>query len=289
MSLTVQPITGGQSLPLGYPYVLVSQGQSLTSAQQAQGRANLGINGTGGGGGGFNPGKEDSVFFDIASFTVSASNGIVLLTNGRVGLTSYGDIVAISGDKGIEIGDGYGGAIKLTGAIQINGVALDTYINNRIASYVNNSNILTQANIDKYAVISIQSHTGRITLGSGLSISSGGQMTASGGGGGGNLASFQGDLCLRNAQGTLVLRNDASTGYETVLAGNQITIEFYGTDWGGIRVGRADQEGGTMVPYIHGYGYGNWGEDIVHIGDQYGVSQLILESQQGSTSSVGAI
>lgn len=339
MGLNLQVIEGGASTPLGYPYLLVSTVQSLTSAQQAQGRANLGISGTGGGGGG-GGGVDDptaDVAFNSKSFSVSASNAVGLLSQGQIGLTSYGAEVYMRGETGITLEAANSGPIKLDGNVKINGTSLDAYIRSVIASYVSTSNIVTLANIMDHAVTSIQSKTGPIQVGSNLSMS-GNVLNATGGSSGSvpanvittdNIAKYavtmidehrgalytsgafdwmedpgaeglwygtlsfqnvQGDICVRNANGTLVLRNDASTGYQTRLAGDKVQIEFY--DYGSedaLSVVRKDHEDGTMVPYVRGGAAGEYGPDSMYFGNGMGSTSMFFEAESMSASVTGSI
>lgn len=295
MGLNLQVIEGGASTPLGYPYLLVSTAQSLTASQQAQGRANLGISGTGGGGGG-GGGVDDpsaDVSYNCKSFSVSASNAVGLLSQGQIGLTSYGAEVYMRGETGITIEAANSGPIKLDGNVKINGTALDAYIRSIISSYVSTSNIVTLANIMQHAVTSIQSKTGPIMLGSNLSMS-GNVLNATGGGSGGggsvDLSAFSGDICIRNANGTLVLRNDASTGYQTRLAGDKVQIEFYEyntTD--ALTVCRKDREEGTMVPYVRGGSMGEYGPDEMYFGNGLGSTSIFFEADSMAASVTGSI
>lgn len=340
MSLKTRQITGGQSLPIGYPYILFNQEQGLSTEQKTQARSNLGITGTGGG----QPGVDDPdaiVEFMCKGFNVSGSNGVTMLSSGSISMTSYDDIIYMRSNKGIDIEAENGSPIKLTGAVQINNVALETYIRNVIASYISTSNIITQANIGTHAVTSIQSKTGSVQLGSGLNMS--GQILSASGGGGalpaniittdnigkyavtsldectGNLLSsgafswmqdpgdvpgtatptwygtlslqsVQGDICVRNAQGTAVLINDYSTNYETRLCGQRISIEFYeDANTNALKIGRKDGEGGTMVPYVQGGGNGSYVGDVMQIGVVWGMSQIYFETESLVASVAGVV
>ena len=321
-------------------YLLVNKAQQLTSAQQAQGRANLGITGTGGGGGG-GAGVDDptaDVSFTCKSFSVSAGNALGLLSQGQIGLTSYGAEVYMRGETGITIEAANSGPIKLDGTVKINGTALDAYIRSIIASYVSTSNIVTTSNIASYAVTALGGKKGPIGIGTNLSFS-GTTLNAAGGGGSGSvpgnvittenikyyavtsidehhgdlllsgafgwmedpgaeglwygtlsLQNVQGDICVRNANGTLVLRNDAETGYQTRLAGDKVQIEFYeyGSD-DALSVGRKDDEAGTMVPYIRAGASGERGPDNIHCGNSWGSTSFFFEAESMSACVTGSI
>lgn len=340
MGLNLQVIEGGASTPLGYPYLLVSTAQSLTASQQAQGRANLGISGTGGGGGG--GGGVDDPSADVAytckSFSVSAGNGVGLLSQGQIGLTSYGAEVYMRGETGITIEAANSGPIKLDGNVKINGTSLDAYIRSIIASYVSTSTIVTTGNIVNYAVTALGGKTGPIGIGTNLSFS-GTTLNAAGGGGSGsvpsnvitteNIAKYavtsidehhgdlllsgafewmedpgaeglwygtlslqnvQGDICVRNANGTLVLRNDADTGYQTRLAGQTVQIEFYDyNNAEALTVGRKDGEWGTIVPYVRGGSRGEYGPDEMNFGNSWGSTSMFFEAESMAASVTGSI